>query len=93
MTFQVGKNPAPVIVMTSQLVKQSHSGESKPERTGTPFRGPENLKSVPGPHNVRIFTGTLDSSPFRGPNALLDFVYLCVTDYSVNMHLLYDLYR
>ena len=44
------------------------SGESKPERTGTPFRGPaKSKKSVPGPQNVRIFTGTIASSPFRGP--------------------------
>ena len=44
------------------------SGESKPERIGTPFRCPKKpLKGVPGPPNVRIFTGTLDSSPFWVP--------------------------
>ena len=46
----------------------SFSGESKPERTGTPFQNPaKSKKSVPGPQNVRIFTGTIASSPFRGP--------------------------
>jgi len=40
------------------------SGESKPERTGTPFWGPiETEDSVPGPQNVNIRTGTIVPGP------------------------------
>ena len=40
------------------------SGESKPERTGTPFRGPVKTEdSVPGPQNVNIRTGTVVPGP------------------------------
>ena len=40
------------------------SGESKPERTGTPFRGPvETTESVPGPQYVNIRTGTVVPGP------------------------------
>jgi len=35
---------------------------------------PKTLKVFRGHTMSEIFTGTLDSSPFRGPNALLDFV-------------------
>ena len=40
------------------------SGESKPERTGTLFRGPvETEESVSGPQNVNIRTGTVVPGP------------------------------
>ena len=63
------------------------SGESKPERTGTPFRGPvETEESDPGPQNINIRTGTL----VPGPQYNAIFKLFTSTRYSPQ-HVLYQL--
>ena len=59
-------------IQASAVVKVSRNAPERrpgaPEKPKKASRGPQKPKK--GPQNVRIFTGTLDSSPFRGPNAL-----------------------
>jgi len=53
-----------LMMVTKMVMVMMISGESKPECTGTPFRGPvETKESVPGPQNVNIRTGMVVPGP------------------------------
>ena len=74
-----------------RAVTGQRSGESKPERTGTPFRGPQKIKGAfQGPKMSEFLPERLIKvRPGPRNSKHCPTVFVCVTHYSINMYLLY----